>query len=193
MKTFACLLCLVGLLVTLPALAQVNPSPAKAKSGKTAPSKKQKLASEDASEQSTERSANQDAKVEANDHADSPDAAVTTATSRPTSAAPEGNGDPYLRLATAGSFVSEAIRFEPEGATLRDGSLDDLNGIGEVLLERDSLSVEIGVYSEADEALSQRRAETLKAHLVGLGIAAERLRAKGYGKATRQRVEFVKK
>lgn len=191
MKIFPCFLCLLWLLVTIPVLAQVKPSPAKSKSGKTVSPKKQKMASEDASEQSTERSANEDAKVEANDHADSPDAAVTTATTRP--AAPDGNGDPYLRLATAGSFVSEAIRFEPGAATLRDGSLDDLNGIGEVLLERDSLSVEIGVYSEADEAIAQSRAETLKAHLVGLGIAAERLRAKGYGKATRQRVEFVKK
>ncbi|MBC7893599.1 MAG: hypothetical protein H7Y12_15385 [Sphingobacteriaceae bacterium] len=191
MKISASLLCLLLLLTTVPALAQVKPSPAKTKASKIAPPKKQKLASEDASEQSTERSANEDAKVEANDHVDSPDAAVTTATTRPV--AREGNGDPYLRLATIGSFISEAIRFEPDGATLQDGSLDDLNGIGEVLLERDSLTVEIGVYSEVNESLSQTRAEALKAHLVRLGVAAERLRAKGYGKATRQRVEFMKK
>ena len=68
-----------------------------------------------------------------------------------------------------------------------DGVFDGLDKVAESLRDWPEVRVEIGGHTDnsgADAynmALSQKRAESVRAHLIGKGVDGERLTAKGYG------------
>ncbi len=122
-----------------------------------------------------------------------------------------GGADPYKTLTTDGKIIARGINFDVAKATLKPESLGAINSILSILKEHPELKFEIGGHtdSDGDDAsnlkLSQERADAVKAKLVELGVAPDRLSTKGYGetkpmddnktfegKANNRRVEFVK-
>ncbi len=109
-----------------------------------------------------------------------------------------------------GKFVTRAIRFDVNKATLKPESISVIKQVKQYLAANASVKLEIGGHTDSDGSddynldLSQKRAEAVKSQLVSMGIAAERMTAKGYGekspvdtkntpeaKATNRRVEFT--
>lgn len=114
-------------------------------------------------------------------------------------------------LAREGRIVTHGINFDVNKATLRPESQGTLSQIVKLMKENTDLKLEIGGHTDnSGEAaknvtLSQARAEAVKQALVGQGVDAARLTAKGYGaskpidsndtpegKANNRRVEFAK-
>ena len=112
---------------------------------------------------------------------------------------------------TDAKIVTHGINFDVDKATLRPESMGTINQIKQVLNDNPDLKFEIDGYTDSSGvaahnlALSQQRADAVKAELIALGIAPDRLTAKGYGdakpiadnatpegKANNRRVEFVK-
>lgn len=112
---------------------------------------------------------------------------------------------------TDAKIVTHGINFDVDKATIRPESMGTLNQIRQLLADNPGLKFEIDGHTDASGdsahnlALSQQRAEAVKAALVGLGVSADRLTTKGLGdtkpiadnttlegKATNRRVEFVK-
>jgi outer membrane protein OmpA-like peptidoglycan-associated protein len=106
--------------------------------------------------------------------------------------------------------VIKGINFRTNSAKLTGGSSRTLTGAVKVLQQYPDLRLEISGHTDdtgdADHnrTLSQERADAVKTFLVGKGVAAERLEAKGYGpdkpladnatragKAKNRRVEFT--
>lgn len=86
-------------------------------------------------------------------------------------------------------LVLEGVNFDNDEAVLRldayailDRVVTSLKSWGEVKVEIAGHTDSVGS-DEDNIALSQRRAETVRAYLIGKGIAADRLIAKGYGEA----------
>jgi OOP family OmpA-OmpF porin len=88
----------------------------------------------------------------------------------------------------------QAVAFKPNAAELAPGAAKLLDAVAAVLAEVKEVTIEIGVHTDdpplakgsklADnQALSQARAEAVKAYLVGKGIEDARLVPKGYGDA----------
>jgi len=103
--------------------------------------------------------------------------------------APKPVAAPRRVVRTADMLViTDKVNFETGSATLLPESTDILDHVASVLQEHGDIQlVEVGghtddVGADADNLqLSQRRAESVMAYLVGKGIAAERLQAKGFG------------
>jgi OOP family OmpA-OmpF porin len=112
---------------------------------------------------------------------------------------------------TDAKIVTRGITFDVNKASIKPESMGTLNMIAKVMTENPELKFEVGGHTDADgdEAanikLSQQRAEAVKMQLIGMGINAARLTAKGFGeskpvsdntssegKANNRRVEFVK-
>ncbi len=112
---------------------------------------------------------------------------------------------------TDAKIVTHGINFDVDRATLRPESMGTLNQIKAVMASDPSLKFEIDGHTDNtgdsahNQALSQARAEAVKAQLVAMGISADRLTTKGYGdakpmasndtpegKANNRRVEFVR-
>ncbi|WP_428661286.1 OmpA family protein [Runella sp.] len=112
---------------------------------------------------------------------------------------------------TDGKFITSAILFDVNKATLKRESMGVLNEVAKFMKANASAKFEVGGYTDADGddaanlTLSQKRADTVKNQLVSMGIDASRLSPKGYGeakpiadnaipegKAKNRRVEFVK-
>ncbi|MEZ0541102.1 OmpA family protein [Fibrella arboris] len=110
-----------------------------------------------------------------------------------------------------GKYISHGINFDVNKAVIKPESMGELNAILKSLTETPGTRFEIGGHTDADGsdasnlALSQKRADAVKAQLVSMGVDAGRLTAKGYGKtkpvadnatfegkAQNRRVEFVK-
>lgn len=123
----------------------------------------------------------------------------------------EGGVKYYDRVMQDGKIVANGIRFDVGKASLRPESMGIINEVVGLMKEHPDLkfSVEGHTDSDGDEALnmelSQKRAETVMNEMVQLGIAKDRLQAKGWGeskpitgnaspedKANNRRVEFVK-
>ena len=117
----------------------------------------------------------------------------------------------YDRVLQDGKIVANGIRFDVNKATLKPESMGVINGIVSLMQDHPELkfSVEGHTDSDGDEAsnqsLSEARATTVMNTMVTLGIAPDRLIAKGWGesvptdtndtpegKANNRRVEFVK-
>ena len=112
---------------------------------------------------------------------------------------------------TDSKIVTHGIHFDYDKAIILAESMGTLNMIAQLMKEDASLKFEIGGHTDGDGdatynlKLSQLRAEAVRTQLIGMGIAAARLTAKGYGKtkpisdnttpegkANNRRVEFVK-
>ena len=79
------------------------------------------------------------------------------------------------------------IFYEFDSATLTDSSVVALDVLVRLLTDNPNVVIELGAHcdykgrDEYNERLSQRRAESVVAHLIAKGIDAKRLVAKGYG------------
>jgi len=124
----------------------------------------------------------------------------------------EGGGMNMLgKILTEGKFVTRAITFDVNKASIKPESMGFLNELSKFLKENPTVKLEIGGHtdSDGDDAsnmkLSQARAEAVRTQLQSMGVDAARLNAKGYGetkpadsnatpegKANNRRVEFVK-
>jgi OOP family OmpA-OmpF porin len=112
---------------------------------------------------------------------------------------------------TDAKIVTHGINFDVDKATLRPESMGTLNQIKAVMASDPTLKFEIDGHTDNtgtsphNLALSQERADAVKAQLVSMGISADRLTTKGYGdakpmasndspegKANNRRVEFVR-
>ncbi|PVY41802.1 OmpA family protein [Pontibacter virosus] len=124
----------------------------------------------------------------------------------------EGGKKLYDQMAADGKIVTYGIKFDVNKADIRPESAGTLTSIAKLMEEQPTLkfSVEGHTDSDGDDnanmKLSQQRAESVRTYLIGQGIAAERLEAKGWGeskpidknataeaKSNNRRVEFVKK
>jgi outer membrane protein OmpA-like peptidoglycan-associated protein len=123
----------------------------------------------------------------------------------------EGGVKYYDRVMKDGKIIANGIRFDVGKATLKPESMGIINEVIDLMKEHPDLrfSVEGHTDSDGDDnsnlELSEKRAETVKSTMIGMGIAAERLESKGLGesmpitdnsspegKANNRRVEFVK-
>ncbi len=124
----------------------------------------------------------------------------------------EGGKSMREQLDAGGKIVTHGILFDSGSAVIKAESYKTLSQISDLLREDASLKLSIEGHTDSDGAddanmaLSQQRAEAVKAYLVsGLQVGAERLQAKGLGeskpidtnntpegKANNRRVELVK-
>lgn len=122
-----------------------------------------------------------------------------------------GGTDSYKKVITDGKFVAYGIQFDVNKALLKPQSMGTINEFVKMMKENPDLKFEIGGHTDSDgsaernNTLSQERADVVKAQMVGMGVAANRLATQGYGpskplvdnsssenKAKNRRVEFVK-
>jgi outer membrane protein OmpA-like peptidoglycan-associated protein len=84
-------------------------------------------------------------------------------------------------------FDFDRLLFDTNSATLQPGSSEELANIGAILKAYPNVHVKIGAYTDstgdadANMRLSQRRADTVRQQLIGMGISPDRLEAEGYG------------
>lgn len=117
----------------------------------------------------------------------------------------------YDRILSDGKIIVNGIRFDVNQANIRPESNGAINEIVELMKKHPELSFSVEGHTDSDGSdarnleLSQARAEAVAKRLVELGIAADRLQAKGWGeskpldtndsaegRANNRRVEFVK-
>ena len=85
------------------------------------------------------------------------------------------------------SFVLEGVNFVTGSDAITEESKSVLNNVAETLIKNGEVSVEVAGYTDDrgeasfNQSLSQKRAESVKAYLQSTGVAANRLKAKGYG------------
>ncbi len=110
-----------------------------------------------------------------------------------------------------GKYISHGINFDVNKAVIKPESMGELTAIQKFLTENSGSKFEIGGHTDSDGsdasnlALSQKRADAMKAQLVSMGVDIGRLITKGYGKtkpiadnatfegkAQNRRVEFNK-
>lgn len=123
----------------------------------------------------------------------------------------EGGMPLYQRVMTEGKFVTTDIRFDVNKADIRPESAPVIDQVFQVLRDHPELRFSVEGHTDSDgdpdwnEQLSLARAESVVRRLIEMGIAADRLTAKGWGaarpvadnrtpegKAQNRRVEFVK-
>lgn len=117
----------------------------------------------------------------------------------------------YDKLMTDGKIVTYGITFDVGKATIKPQSMGTLNEIAAILKKYPDLRFSVEGHTDntggaaSNQTLSEKRAESVCEQLCKLGIARERLTAKGYGmskpidnnttpegRAKNRRVEFVK-
>lgn len=88
-----------------------------------------------------------------------------------------------------GKIVLRGVSFELGSARLLPSASETLRTVAAAMKANAAVSVEIGGYTDSlgpaakNQRLSERRAQSVKAFLVGEGVAAERLTTKGYGES----------
>ena len=88
-----------------------------------------------------------------------------------------------------GCWVLINVLFDTDKATIKPVSFPELNDVVTVFNEKPGLRVEVDGHTDSDGSdkhnmnLSHRRAEAVRGYLVGHGIAAERLTARGFGES----------
>jgi flagellar motor protein MotB len=96
---------------------------------------------------------------------------------------------PMERIAEGGRVVMNNIFFDVDSHALRLESRTELNRVASFLQAHPELVVEIGGHTDStgtsshNKLLSERRAGTVVAYLVGRGVPSENLKARGYGDA----------
>lgn len=86
-------------------------------------------------------------------------------------------------------LVLEGVNFDHDRAKLREDAFPILDKAAEGLKEWGDVKVEINGYTDSRGSakynlrLSQARAEAVRTYLIGKGISADRLTAKGYGES----------
>jgi len=94
---------------------------------------------------------------------------------------------PLKKIEIGNAIVLKNIFFDFDKATLRPESYNELDRLVQLLTENPTIKVEISAHTDSkgsDEynlKLSQKRAESVVNYLIGKGIPASRLIAKGYG------------
>jgi len=123
----------------------------------------------------------------------------------------EGAVELYDRFLTDGKIVTNGIKFDSGKATLKPESMGVINEIVKLMKDHPEINFSVEGHTDSDgdaqmnQKLSEARAQTVMSTLIELGIAPERLVAKGFGeevpvadnntpegKANNRRVEFVK-
>ena len=118
----------------------------------------------------------------------------------------------YNRLETEGKIITYGITFDIGKATIKPQSLPEINRFYELMTKNPDLKFEVQGHTDntgtvaGNQKLSEQRAQAIVNKLVEMGIAANRLSAKGMGqsapladnstdegRAKNRRVEFVKK
>jgi outer membrane protein OmpA-like peptidoglycan-associated protein len=104
---------------------------------------------------------------------------------------PDNNGCPnkyeHIVVTVEKIELRQKIFFDTDKATIQPRSFGLLDEIASVLRSRSSMTVRIEGHTDSrgkrahNLKLSQARAESVRQHLVGLGIDAGRMEAKGYG------------
>lgn len=85
------------------------------------------------------------------------------------------------------SFVLKGVNFVTSSDEITAESRSVLDDVAETLIRNGDISVEVRGYTDdrgaADfnQSLSQKRAESVRAYLQSAGVAASRMKAKGYG------------
>jgi OOP family OmpA-OmpF porin len=117
----------------------------------------------------------------------------------------------YDRFLTDGKIITNGIKFDVNKATIKPESMGVINQIYKLMEEHPEISFSVDGHTDSDGeesmnlSLSQDRALAVVGNLVEMGIAQDRLMAKGLGesmpitdnntpegKANNRRVEFVK-
>jgi len=108
----------------------------------------------------------------------------------PTVAAP-GTADGCPPPAPAPKKLTlEGVNFDNDKATLRPDAYGILDKAATTLKEWGNVKVEVAGHTDSrsdddyNQKLSQRRAEAVRTYLIGKGVAADRLTAKGYGESS---------
>jgi len=110
----------------------------------------------------------------------------------PTVAAP-GTADgcpPPAPTPAPKKLTLEGVNFDNDKATLRPDAYGILDKAAATLKEWGNAKVEVAGHTDSrsdddyNQKLSQRRAETVRTYLIGKGVAADRLTAKGYGESS---------
>jgi OOP family OmpA-OmpF porin len=113
------------------------------------------------------------------------DGVVDGADKCPTVYAKTADGCP--EAAAPRKLTLEGVNFDNNKATLKPESFSTLDQAAATLKEWGDVRVEVGGHSDSvgkdsyNLALSQRRAESVRQYLIGKGVAADRLTARGYG------------
>jgi outer membrane protein OmpA-like peptidoglycan-associated protein/tetratricopeptide (TPR) repeat protein len=87
------------------------------------------------------------------------------------------------------SIVLKNIFFDFDKATIRPESANELDRLIKLLTENPTLKIELGSHTDSkgsddyNQKLSQSRSQSVVTYLIGKGIAADRLVAKGYGES----------
>lgn len=87
-------------------------------------------------------------------------------------------------------LVLEGVNFDNDKATLRPEAHGILDKAAATLKEWGDVKVEVAGHTDSrsdddyNQRLSQRRAEAVRTYLIGKGVAADRLTAKGYGESS---------
>lgn len=123
----------------------------------------------------------------------------------------EKTGTYYSQLLENGRIVSHSIAFEEGSATLLTDAQPFVKGMADMLRRNPDVQLRIEAHTllagdkAANQKLSLRRADAVRAALIGLGIEGSRLTTKGLGSTQplyaepddeyaplNQRLEFVK-
>ena len=122
----------------------------------------------------------------------------------------EGGVPLYRRLVTDGKVIFNTIQFDYNKASLRPSAKESIDRIAAMMSQQPNVKLSVEGHTdsdgsnEANQSLSERRAEAVKMALVEQGIAEDRLAIKGWGeekpletddspeaKQQNRRVEFI--